>query len=402
MSELFCSNRMLTKFIKENSTHYEKKDKLKIKFIQRGVVFPLQISEINKFENNEYGGVCSENLYFIKESLTKRVTPPNFQCYFHDWFIGANPSARFENIEYIDEDVVFIGALPKHYGHFILEGLSRLWFYLKDENKIYKAVYISDDGEDKFLDFIKIFGIESENLIKITKPTKFKNIIIPEPSIQLHNYYHNEYKLTINQIKKSVIPIFNKKIYFSKEFKNNDRAIGEKSIVSLFFNNGFKIIHPENLTINETIAILSGADTFAATSGTNIHNSVFLKDQAEIICLNRSPHFHPIQIMIDRMRSLNSIYIDTFIFNLKSNWSTGPFLIFPTFHLLHFINSRKFHFQFFILYKNYPIILILYLKSFLILFKNNSINLIYNKCIGSKYAPIKLFALKARDILKKI
>ena len=45
------------------------------------------------------------------------------------------------DIEFIDEEVIFLGPLPDHYGHFITEGLSRLWPYLDSKYKDY-GVYL--------------------------------------------------------------------------------------------------------------------------------------------------------------------------------------------------------------------------------------------------------------------
>ena len=113
----------------------------------------------------------------------------------------------------------------------------------------------------------------------------------------------------------------------------------------------------------DTISILKGCNFFAASSGTNAHNAIFLNDSTTVICLNRSPHLHYIQTMIDRMKKHNTIYIDANISLLPVNWSVGPFLFGPTRHLLAFFNYFKFNYDVRDLYDDFPKYFIYFLKA---------------------------------------
>ncbi|MBT7081621.1 MAG: excinuclease ABC subunit UvrA, partial [Chloroflexi bacterium] len=64
--------------------------------------------------------------------------------------------------------VVFLGVLSGHYGHFILEGLSRLWYFLNPENVHLKAVYVSEVSNNKFINFFSLFGLKDDNIIEVT------------------------------------------------------------------------------------------------------------------------------------------------------------------------------------------------------------------------------------------
>ncbi len=361
--KLFCTPAMEQKYAIECQTQYERVSPLRVQTVPRGIVFPLELSETNMHEQNQYGGVCNENLQFVELSLSKRVSPPNFTSEFVDWFKGANPAYAKDDLDFVDETVVFIGALPKHFGHYILEGLSRLWFFLDQQNlDTYRCVCISDDDEDRFAEFLRLFGLPAERITRVAKPTMFREVIVPEQSIRLHDFYTKEYKATIERIMAHVHPIFNEKVYFSKKERKNDRAIGEGPIEAVLASNGYAVYFPEAISVGETLSVLKGCKHFLATSGTNIHNSIFLQDVSTSVCLNRSGHFHPIQTMIDRMRSLNVIYVDSCLFGIQSNWSGGPFLLFPTKYLLRFLKSENLEFEYFKLYKKYPIFLLEYAK----------------------------------------
>ncbi len=345
---------MQDQYKQECKTNYKKTTPLKIARIPNGIVHPIQQNKQSSFESNLYGGVTDEYLNFIELSLTKRVSPINFTQTFNDWFNGANPNCRDENVDYVDEEVVFLGSLSKHYGHFILEGLSRLWFYLESSNMKYKAIYISTEGEDKFNNFFNLFGIKKENILKIEKPTKFKSVIIPEQSIRLHDFYHIKYKETIDRIIENVSPSKYERVYYSKTELKNGRTVGEESIENVFIKNGFNVFHPQNLSLYDQISILKGCKMFASTSGTIAHNAIFMNDGTTCICLNRSAHFHPIQTMIVRMNGLKSIYVDIFIFSSGKNFCGSPCLLTPTRFLFNFFKSKNFSFDKFSHYKKMP------------------------------------------------
>ena len=360
---IYCNKEMLISYDQEAKTNYKKTNELEVEYISNGVVHPLELSEKLTSEHDFFGGVTDDKLNLVELSILKRVSPPNFKVNFNTWYQGHNPRYDFSNIEYVDEDVIFLGAMPKHYGHFILEGLSRLWFCLGHHEIKLKCVYISTDGEDRFNDLFKLFGLKEEQIIKIEKPTRFKTVIVPEQSIRLHDFYHKKYKETIDKIKENVKPIDIEKVYFSKKRIKNNRAFGEALIEGVFLENDFRVYYPETLSMYDMIAILKGCKVFAATSATNAHNSIFMNDQNEVICLNRSGHFHPVQTMIERMRRLKSIYIDIFYFSSIQNFGDAPCLLYPSKNLLSFLTANNFKFNKTKLFLKFP----LYLCGFIII-----------------------------------
>jgi hypothetical protein len=391
---LYCSAEMETKYYKANNSFIEKTESLKVIEIINGIVHPLELSETKLIEVKQYGGVTDVNLNFIEESLTKRTDPLDNSHVIYDWYVGANRNRDFADIEYFDDDVVFIGALSKHYGHFILEGLARIWFYLDAKNLKFKCVYISEIGPDLFLDIFKLLKIDPHRMQRIEVPTKFRKVLIPEPSIRLSDYYHQKYYETVSRIRDSVPAQSYNKVFFSKEGISNSRAVGEDIIQSVFESNGYLVFHPEKMSMYEKISILRGAKIFVASSGTNVHNSVFLEDNCDCVCLNRSEHYYSVQFMIGILKKLNNIYIDAYILaNRKRNLGPiGPFLFGPTKHLFDFFKINNFKYNKFILYANYPLLVITYFSQYLNIFIRSASTKFLNKSIRSNYLFLRIAA----------
>lgn len=344
--EYFCTDEMLEQIEKDKKHNYINNDDLKVEIIDNGIIHPLELSDTKTMENKQYGGVTDENLNFIELSLNKRITLPDDKDY-DDLYTGANKNYNKEEIEYIDEEVVFIGPFHSHYGHFLLESLSRLWFYLDSNNLKYKAAFIIDSEESNYLDLITLFGLKEENLIKITKPTKFKKVIIPEQSFWLHSKAHRNYKKIIDRIKENTECSNVDKIFISKKYIGNHKAIGEKQLRNIFKKNGYKAICIDRLPIKKQIALLKGAKELAASSGSATHLSLFLSDGARLICLNRACCINSVQSLIDSlMENVNVTYIDCYANLFPTPWfSPGPFLHVVTDNLIKFFDKNKFKYN---------------------------------------------------------
>jgi len=336
---LYCNTKMQNDYDLECDIGHEKNTELEVKKVANGIVHPLKKNV--KGVSALTGGVTDSNFGFVELSLTKRVAPASFDMVYQDWFRGPIKETDLNSIKYIDEDVVFLGALNGHYGHFILEGLSRLWYFLNPENAHLKAAYISEGSNEKFISFFSLFGLKDQDIIEIIEPTRFRSVVIPEQSIRLHDFYHILYKKTIDRIKESVTSGSSKKVFFSKQLSKAGRAIGESVIENVFKNNGYEIFYPERMTPYETVCIIKGCDNFVASSGTNIHNSIFLDDKKSMVCLNRSEHIHPIQIMIDRMRGLNAAYIDVFVTSSAENFGDKPCFVAMTKYLKKYFIDKE-------------------------------------------------------------
>ncbi len=346
---LFQKKLMNNLFEEIDSHNFFLNRRLEILHHQQATLFPIKKIDIfssKKSSNTKLcGGLLKSDMTFCDFAKTIRIPPYYSDLIFHDWYI--NPPLNLKatlSYDYIDEDVVFIGPMSVHYGHFITEGLSRLWPILDNHYKDYKIAYISEAAEDKFNDFFLLFGINKSNIIRIDKPTKFKSIIVPEPSIRLHDYCHEMYSETIIKILKNVPFTDKKNIFLSKKANRwTGKSIGEKYIQEIFSRNGYEIIYPEQMSIKEFLSLILSAKRVVASSGSSAHNAVFMRKKSELICLNRSDHHHHLQIMINKMRDLKVTHVDASfnVFN-NPNLSNGPFNMVITSYLLEFLKEEGF------------------------------------------------------------
>lgn len=238
--------------------------------------------------------------------------------------------------------MVWLGYLWDFWGHFLSDSISRLWFLLKETRL--KCCYISSD--ETFLECFNLFGLSSDRMIRITRPTQFKKVIIPDISFCYYDYCYTEYKQTIEKIRKTVNPEGINKVYLSRS--NYGGTFGENLLEEIFKKEGFKIFYPELLSIKDQISIMKGAKIVAGISGTAMHNVLFSEDGIKCINLNRSDTISKMQCAIDEMKDLDAVYIDVFQNILPIASSAQPYLVGVTPQLLNFFKDNEINFR----YKN--------------------------------------------------
>ena len=73
-------------------------------------------------------------------------------------------SYPFENAPFRDEKVVYCGYLINHWGHFLIEAVTRLWYFLENDTTIDKYVFFIEENADReitgnYLEFLKLLKI---------------------------------------------------------------------------------------------------------------------------------------------------------------------------------------------------------------------------------------------------
>lgn len=260
--------------------------------------------------------------------------------------ISGNPPKNCENfngkVEFIDEKVVFLGFFYAHHGHFITEGLARLWWVLQNGTKGHKFIYSRFQRKDfsVFERFIlNLFDLNEQNLIPITKPTQFRQIILPDDSFR-HANGTNTHRKTIDFITSKVEPIENEALYLSRRKFGKSTALefGEEYFEESYAKKGYKIIYPETLSPKEQLALWGGAHKFAAVGGTLPHNMIFAPYGSELdIILKSSQYrddnpcvFNRFQNIVNTIKNLKVKRIHAYVEDLPGiDCGRGPFLILP-------------------------------------------------------------------------
>ena len=259
--------------------------------------------------NKKKGGVIDCNGQLVEESISA-------------WFGGAYDVADNQTIEYSEKTIVYLGEYATStWGHVHSSLFVRFWFYLSQNEDVDGYVIISEypgqKNDNKSLnEFIRMAGIE-EKIIFIDRPTRFKRVIVPEPSFTLDGY-SKQFIETFNIIKQNALkePIDSmetpEKIFLSRShYERAQKAEGGMELLDDYFEkNGFTIIYPEELSLVQIVRIMQNAKVCASESGSITFNTLFANDDLNVIVIERIPLFADGNFITNLSSAKRITYID--------------------------------------------------------------------------------------------
>lgn len=275
------------------------------------------------------GGVCDEADEFVPLSY-----------YNGGW---ATHGGRYEWTEevHLDCDVVYFGMFFNHWGHFLVDLIGRLWYFAKNKGQKLKLAYLgTEEPKGNFLEFFSLLGIDQDDLIHITSPTRFNNVIVPEFSCKSCVWYSNEYRSIFDSMIETVeqegyvpenLPNLDK-VYFTRLAfgKARQTEIGEEKLSKWLAINGFSLIPPERLSIRDQIYVWNHAGHIACLDGSIPISVAFSNNPDLTLTIMHKTHLEHLNVELYLlMRPCNVTFLDAYWEPFRSypkNIGAGPFL----------------------------------------------------------------------------
>ncbi len=226
-----------------------------------------------------------------------------------------------EQCDMSDLCVVYMGQLTSHYGHFLLESLCRFWIFLNKyaeyivHNSNYKYVFTeflleNDAGLNNILlkKVLQILQINSDKFMLLKKMTRFKEIIVYEPSCEINHKLDERHKELCDQLVYNVItknPMTHRfeRIFISRNMHS------EKNIIKILQKYNFVILHPKDQNFFQNIFQYNSASIIAGFEGTNIHNILFSKPYTKLIVFDHRNRYTVNQTRCDSVSLAKIFYI---------------------------------------------------------------------------------------------
>lgn len=325
-SHFYLADKSIRAWKMAYSRKYFSNSKIGAQEISNGYILPIKLNN-----NKPFGGVLDNDLKFVAGHLFYSHNAKT--CSRHIW---EGYSFNAEDADIIDETVIFGGATINHIGHQITESFAeRIWWIVKNKNLNYKIAVIelwANENICWFKEFADLLGISADRIIVITKPTKFKKIIVPDqsatPYIWNENYqYTQEYIDVYDAIKSNLVPTEKKKIYLTKSKTRRNNVVGEDFFIDFYKRKGFEIINPEDYSLREKANILYGADEVVSQAGTNLLFLVFCKSDVKVTFLTKTTTdplaFHSMINSVAHIDESNIYHVNTALQFLYDHGSYG-------------------------------------------------------------------------------
>jgi len=196
----------------------------------------------------------------------------------------ASPSEREipRGLDRVDHPVVFSGHLPKHFGHFLLESLGRLWVYSERELEAVPFAHTRPYFHLHERELLEAALLRSASpLLELDRPTILAEAIIPQQAVVLGGSIHPVMASVYDRIRDAVLgsavvpdsrPVF---LSRSRLPRGRRRTLGEITLEQRLADTGVRILHPQEMSLAAQIATVAAARTVIGPYGTALHLTTF-------------------------------------------------------------------------------------------------------------------------------
>lgn len=289
-----------------------------------GILLPVR----KKSNTDQYmGGVCDEEYRFLAGLI--RESPTRHKG------VEVNASYRLpphEKIERRDETIIFGGCLAGHFGHFISEGMGRLWYILRNEHTDARIAFLPfHPGEQKwFWDFFELLKIPRERILMVDHPMQFREILIPEESVHTWgSWYTRDYTQIYQVLRQNAGTGSEKKVYLThRDWGRGPKIFHEEYFEKFYRDRGFLVIAPETISVRDQVCLISGAEELVTTLGTLSHLAIFCKPDTHVTILSRVENqILPPQLLMNEAANIHVTFVDVSRNFLYPNRLHGAILI---------------------------------------------------------------------------
>ena len=318
---------MITTFENTHNMYFVDRP-MEVRGLPRGLVLPQKPVENGPMWG--LGGVCREDGSF--EPLSAYDGGWATHGGFYEW----------QDEEYVDEDVVYFGIHFNHWGHFLIDLMGRLWYFAQGKGKGMKLAYLGDaEPKGNFLQIFRLLGLEQEDLIHVTKPTRFRKVVVPEFSCKSCEWYSAEYRgIFDTMIAKVAQEGYEpeelkglEKVYFARTAYGEAIAneFGEETIVTWMKANGFSVVSPERLSVRDQIYVWNHAREIACLDGSIPMSIAFSNNpNLKLTVMHKTSLEHLNVELYLLMRPCDVTLLDVWYEpykNYPKNIGAGPFLL---------------------------------------------------------------------------
>ncbi|MDP9560497.1 UNVERIFIED_ORG: capsular polysaccharide biosynthesis protein [Rhizobium nepotum] len=198
--------------------------------------------------------------------------------------VNRNPSQA-----HLAGDYFLIGNVQPHFGHAILEGLSRLW-------PLYRSVPLPADVKflvyEPFLqdvqkELLSRAGVDLSRVVHVPKEgVTVERLWVADASIRSHRWVSDLQSDVWRAVSSTAFDGKPTRLtYFSRSRIAERPLMNEAQVEAIFEKNGFDIVHPQELSFGEQLRLAAESRITAGPVGSQMYLAAFQKPNTSKIVL---------------------------------------------------------------------------------------------------------------------
>jgi len=197
-----------------------------------------------------------------------------------------------DNSDKIDGQSLYIGHFMGHYGHFLIEVLSRCWpSNMTDFDQVVLFPFAFDGGKIILRHWqrrlFKAAGLPIEKIRPITRKTTFGEVVVPQQLFVYQGMANVNAGRVYGRVRRHYMNRFGdtgiRKVFFSRGSQLRQRSSRRPELERIAQEKGYVVVYPELLDFDMQMLLVCYADVIAGFPGSAMHNVLFGKPGVMVV-----------------------------------------------------------------------------------------------------------------------
>ncbi len=237
---------------------------------------------------------------------------------------------------YLQGDFFLLGNIQPHFGHMLLEGLSRLWPLTLDHRfaKSMRFLVYEPELRDFQKELLALAGVPVERILHVpSEGIIVERLWVPDPAMRSHRWSSDLQRKMWEAIA-SAVPSAkpSRHVYLSRRRIGERPLLNEEEIETIFVKHGYEIVFPELLGMTEQIRLAKEAAFLAGPAGSQLYLGAFQSPGSHKLVLAPANYFARDDLLLaeDRQCTCDVVFgthIDNFADRSQRTWQLDTKLL---------------------------------------------------------------------------
>lgn len=235
---------------------------------------------------------------------------------------GAAPFSAVsrQGLPCADGPFFYMGLFTSHYGHFIIDTLTRLWAWAQFAPRRPKILIHGRQPAANFFaaPFIRevfaALGLGPEDFVSFDTPMRLGEVIIPHPAFAELNHTHTAFARFMNDLGARLCPgpavRVDRPVYLTKKNVTSgvSHFVNEAAFAERLARAGVEVIAPETLSLAEQVVLFRTRAVVSGLIGSAFHTSAFAPP-SRLVMLNYHRTLWTNQLLLDQANGNEALYL---------------------------------------------------------------------------------------------
>jgi capsular polysaccharide biosynthesis protein len=222
-----------------------------------------------------------------------------------------------QRVKRIEQPVLYLGELKRHYGHFLTDGMARLWALDRmpvDAPAFFHLDPVDAMGVSHVGQVMEALGIPAERMIWPDQATVFSEILCPMPAIQLSVRAYDAFDRPHRWAAQALAGDLDRPsrpVYLSRRGlgEGHREIFGEEELEARLEAEGYLVVQPEKLTLTQQIALFDQDKPVVGPVGSALHTVLFRRRvRGQKLGVLTPPDVPGRFLLIDRVKANRTTY----------------------------------------------------------------------------------------------